>query len=341
MLRAMRAEPRGRASIAASPEGIERRHVFSAALAQAEELSDAAEAAGYAARPLPLFYMLSQAGRAIAAAYAGDDWKYGAHGITPSRDEISHLADRTVEARASGAFPVVCRATNSPGLHGSVSLSALWASLPELSAFPRLAVAEPRCLELLERPGLRFDSTRSGAGSIHRIARGLAVPPDVFKAGLLFPDLPEVNEPSEHARELLNSAYPTAANFTLDDGWRVPGGGRTVSIQWLAGDDLSAQRPISEVADYYEGTYFLRPGVDASHPMPSLLMTWWAILFLLSTLARYEPAGWSVFLNNERSVISTELQGSLDLALDRLPWLLVQALTDVESAQRALSPAQP
>jgi hypothetical protein len=55
-------------------------------------------------------------------------------------------------------------------------------------------------------------------------------------------------------------------------------------------------------------------------------MTWWAILFLLSTLARYEPAGWSTFLDNDRSVIATELQGALDLALDRLPLLLVDAL---------------
>jgi hypothetical protein len=46
----------------------EPRAVFSAALQQSEELFAAAEVAGPAAKPLPLFYALSQAGRAIAAA---------------------------------------------------------------------------------------------------------------------------------------------------------------------------------------------------------------------------------------------------------------------------------
>ena len=46
-----------------------RLHVFQAALTQAEELWEAASAVGAASRPLPLFYCLSQAGRAICAAW--------------------------------------------------------------------------------------------------------------------------------------------------------------------------------------------------------------------------------------------------------------------------------
>lgn len=58
----------------ASPPGFAeadeaRREVFQAAVAQSEELWDAAATSGPASRPLPLFYCLSQAGRAVCAAW--------------------------------------------------------------------------------------------------------------------------------------------------------------------------------------------------------------------------------------------------------------------------------
>jgi hypothetical protein len=55
------------------PPGLadqERRDVFQAALAQSEELWDAAATSGPASRLLPLFYCLSQAGRAVCAGAA-------------------------------------------------------------------------------------------------------------------------------------------------------------------------------------------------------------------------------------------------------------------------------
>jgi hypothetical protein len=63
-IRALRAAPTGSAAA-----DHDRRATFVASLRQAEELAEAARVAGYAARPLPLFYCLSQAGRAIAAAH--------------------------------------------------------------------------------------------------------------------------------------------------------------------------------------------------------------------------------------------------------------------------------
>lgn len=66
--------------------------------------------------------MLSQAGRAIASAYAEEDWQYREHGITPDRE---NLRDWTVKAFDDGAFPVVCTASKSPTLHGKVAFNAL------------------------------------------------------------------------------------------------------------------------------------------------------------------------------------------------------------------------
>jgi hypothetical protein len=60
-IRATRASPPGHAH-----DDAERRRVYGAALAQFDELIAASAAVGPASRPLPLFYALSQAGRAVA-----------------------------------------------------------------------------------------------------------------------------------------------------------------------------------------------------------------------------------------------------------------------------------
>src|ERR1700729_4560762 len=62
-VRHRRAEPPALAG-----QADDRRQVFQSGLAQAEELWDAAAVAGPASRPLPLFYCISQAGRAVCAA---------------------------------------------------------------------------------------------------------------------------------------------------------------------------------------------------------------------------------------------------------------------------------
>jgi hypothetical protein len=78
-IRALRATPPGRAS-----SDQDRRRVFTAALGQFDELLTAAENVGPASRPLPLYYALNQAGRAIAAAYQmhGNPWEPKRHGLT-------------------------------------------------------------------------------------------------------------------------------------------------------------------------------------------------------------------------------------------------------------------
>jgi YaaC-like protein len=94
-LRRLRADPPGRAADAA-----DRRQVFQAALAQAEELWDAAAAAGAASRPLPLFYCLSQAGRALCAAWdETDNWQPRAHGL--GREERVFLRVEADERRTA------------------------------------------------------------------------------------------------------------------------------------------------------------------------------------------------------------------------------------------------
>jgi len=56
------------------------------------------------------------------------------------------------------------------------------------------------------------------------------------------------------------------------------------------------------------------------------LMTWWALLFGLSMLARYEPAGWSDALDLAASPVAAGVMELLDVAVERLPELVLEAL---------------
>jgi hypothetical protein len=94
LLRGTRASPPGMAA-----GDVERRHVYGAALQQAEDLFEAAAAVGPLARPLPLFYAVSQAGRAITAAWLEDGWQTKGHGI----GQVG--GDAVWEAREHPALP--------------------------------------------------------------------------------------------------------------------------------------------------------------------------------------------------------------------------------------------
>jgi len=91
-VRALRANPPGLA--ATDPK---RRAVFGAALEQFEQLLGAAEVSGPASAPLPLFYALSQAGRAIAAARLPDHqrWDFTGHGLKGQKSYPRQLGMRT------------------------------------------------------------------------------------------------------------------------------------------------------------------------------------------------------------------------------------------------------
>jgi len=128
----------------ASPTGLaqsdrQRRRIFTAALNQAEELAVAASAVTYAARPLLMFYSLSQAGRAIAAAHLTSKAELVSHGLSFTCDPTAILKSAVVPPNNlgyRGAFQDVAAATHSPGLNESAELGALWAANPDLQQVP-------------------------------------------------------------------------------------------------------------------------------------------------------------------------------------------------------------
>jgi hypothetical protein len=127
LLRGTRASPPGMAA-----GDVERRHVYGAALQKAEDLFEAAAAVGPLARPSPLFYAVSQAGRAITAAWLEDGWQTKGHGI----GQVG--GDAVWEAREHPALPgeavgewsvrAIAAATAAGRLTAGVELGALWSA---------------------------------------------------------------------------------------------------------------------------------------------------------------------------------------------------------------------
>ena len=59
------------------------------------------------------------------------------------------------------------------------------------------------------------------------------------------------------------------------------------------------------------------------------LLSWWALLFALSMLARYESASWISHLDIDASPDAIKLRTALDLALDTCPQLVLAAIRSV------------
>jgi hypothetical protein len=138
-LRALRFSPPGYARRGA------RRTTFQSALEQCEQFLTAARGAGYATRPVQLFYALSQAGRAMVAAsprIGNQAWRVSGHGLTADTSAAS-AADVAVAATKAGLFPAVATALGMESLvpDEPATLRELWPLLPESAFVPLTADA--------------------------------------------------------------------------------------------------------------------------------------------------------------------------------------------------------
>lgn len=109
--------PRIRACRSAPPGQAIRGHrraIFSAALEQSEQLFNAARTTTAAARPLLLFYGLSQAGRAIVAAH-GPRPSASGHGIT-AQGTGRPIPEVAIKDKGYGLFQAVAGVVRSPTL---------------------------------------------------------------------------------------------------------------------------------------------------------------------------------------------------------------------------------
>ncbi len=315
----MRHDPPG---LATKPH---RRQVFGAALEQAEQLFAASAAVEVTARPLTLFYGLSQAGRAIAAAFSEEPWQLQGHGIA-ARNLQGDFLSVELQNKGDGSFTRLASVLDSPSLPSPVPLRQVWATLPE-------ALDHPLPTQEGDLPLLRLWPERMGRMVLSRVCNG-------WLCG--FPSsLAQDSDPKEAVTQYM-SHYPSAAGWEIsvadeiplrmeeDPGWRV-----CVHLRWMLTTDHPGQGPYREArlrevgVQYRDDDALWVPPAMAGNTQPlHPLLVWWAVLYGLSMVARYQPARWTEHLDVDKSALAVPLETVLDGALDACPELIRLALSE-------------
>ena len=290
-IRAFRHDPPGPSNRGA------RKKVFGSALEQAEQLFSAAEEIGYAARPILLFYGLSQAGRAIAAACKActSDWRLSGHGIAVKNlGQRASLDDVKVADQGSGSFTQLAPMLNSGTLPDDATLGQIWSTIPDLAdqplpnsggQFPPLRFVDNVHIQNTGIPALIIH------GSIGGLPRQLIGAADPWRAVQQFLDAYPSLMGSEASHlcsnavilEYTNAPTVKAVRFWPWSGFSDPSDGESAAREFVnsrtipyLGDDRWAFPPSAAVQ-------------TCLHP----LLAWWALLYALSMLARYEPDTWT------------------------------------------------
>ena len=281
------------------------RDVFVSALEQAEDLFRTAALAEHSTRALPLFYGLSQAGRAIAVA-AESGLRLQGHGIRPNFAKGARgleLFSTTVQGngKSGASFTELSRLLNSAAMVQPQYLSDLWSMVIEVG------LSEPR-LRPLRTYFVSDHSDRKGTRTLYSID-------SVHVIGDNFDD---------SAFATLCTDYPDLLGFQLA-GVHYSNDRRTAQVNFSPAEPGTNRRPGRE----YRHSEVLLPAVRGESSTLHPLMLWWAILFALSMLTRYEPDSWkrSIDVNTESSAVVVE--ALLDAALDAVPDIIERAISEV------------
>ena len=327
-IRRTRSEPPGAA-------GSNRRlkATYGAALEQFEQLVVAASRVGPAARPLPLFYAIEQAARAVISALRPKQASTDSHGLEFKGAGRSDPFGAKVRVKETGVFPSLLAALNAPSWPVSVEMGALWSALPDLVGTPAVDGPWARPLPIMPWPEPL---------NIHVVS-------DVHIDAVVVFDVDDPSD-SEQVEEVL-TRYPSAEGFrihTVPTAPADPAGSRTpfwpetprgggVLVRWHVADlpiephhnvNELIEGKWSEVAwhDRYTQPAWLLPSLAPGNAAHRPLFVWYALLYGLSVLARYHPSDWMAALHVDSSPIAVALEDALDQALTAVPHLIYEAL---------------
>ncbi|WP_329331166.1 YaaC family protein [Streptomyces sp. NBC_00663] len=307
-----------------------RRKTYNSALEQAEQLLKAAADVGPASRPLLLFYGLSQAGRAIAAAGQQPDYRLNGHGIAIKQADQPHVGRVLVADKGAGAFTQVASLLGSRSLPQEVELADLWNIIEENDGWPLTsAPSSVRCLRVTRKP--------VGPDSFSQVALDLDGLSDEVA-----PHRDDQDQLAAAIRQKL-SAFPTVAGYEFlhgpasFSGRDEKRGTVTVSLAWPLGrPEQASDQDVESVMNTLTPWIGRDPlqrrvhsvlGGDGAQLHPFL--AWWSVLYSLSMLARYQPGQWTTQIDVNHSVDAAAVERLLRKALIAVPELTLATIDEV------------
>ncbi|NEA20567.1 YaaC family protein [Streptomyces halstedii] len=333
--------------------------MYVSALEQAEQFFRAARTVGPATQLVLVFYGLSQAGRAIAAAAIAlpdksadvedsvDEWNLKGHGIQ-SLDEDGPLPDvamKTDSRKKSGSFVRLSRLLDSP-LRGNnpPPLSRLWDCLLCDYEDP---IADPnsRIMPLLVEERDLVSNHREKQGAPHAM---LWAPVVNFPARVTTAEDPTrvVTDYIAHFPGVRDHhSYHQLSTNGGQTQWpdlRVHAGGQwpELTMNWMLprgpGTLADRQRYLRSITRLYAGTRYFFPSLGGSVTSVHPLMAWWAVLHTLSTISRYQPAEWGRHIDVHRSQHAVPIERLLTESIRILPQLVAEAIGEVSDSQSRL-----
>ncbi len=300
-----------------------RRAVFAASLEQSEQLFKAARAADDGIRPMLLFYGLSQATRAVAAAAMKLDegWRPTAHGLSCSGEpqRPPDIADLTVKpseptrsatkkemdpADGGGAFGILQTVLSSETWPRSatVTLGALLAAHPSLEGFPGREE---------EWPAMSY------TGETRDVLENWEEPVSVFQILLA----PAAGDRAWTRYTEMPDHYQMLATASIAP--RPPtGGGDPLQLDATFPE---GNRPMMHRRTTVE-RHWMTPDLGGTRGNQPRLVLYWAIAYALSMRARYDPEGWTRDLNPDGPRYAELLRTVLQQILNECPGLINQAI---------------
>jgi hypothetical protein len=328
-LRASRSNPPARANTGS------RRKTYSAALEQLEQMFRAAVVVDPATRPLQVFYGLSQAGRAIAAAawsVKGEGWRLDSHGIKTTGFHLPFpdIEIRTDPPGTQGSFVRVSEVLGSPVWEmDPVRLEDLWDLLPPNLRYPLTARDRMTPLytddesvgghenSLMSVPVCDIPDRVIDAGTSEALTDFLAAYPALAQH-----DGYDTTDPFGHSEAPPDYVRHRHGGGELRVKWRMPHGST---------DGNEFRKRLRAMTRGYAGSRYFLPVLSPMKRDLHPLMAWWAVLYTLSMLARYEPATWVKLISVDDSQHAVPIERLLERAITHIPALIADTIAEVST----------